>query len=152
MKISLIISMIISMQILLFLPARADTVSENKVPACEAYRSEQRKFVAMVCDEVCPNAPYLCKVAFCSVIINRIDSGAFPNTAAEVVMTDPIFSKAHNTSFEISPSESSLMAYDDAISGFSPYPGLLYYYVTDCANLTLKRRQTLFQIGRYVFS
>ncbi len=113
---------------------------------------ERRNYIASVCDAVCPNAPYLCKVAFCSVILNRCKSEAFPNTAAEVIMSDPIFKDAFTSDFGKKASETALMAYDDALNGFSPCSDALYYSTTDVNDITLKKRQTLFQIGKYIFS
>lgn len=118
----------------------------------ERIEAHKRNFIASVCDAVCPNAPYLCKVAFCSVILNRCNDPAFPNTPAEVITSDPIFNDAVTYDYDTSPSSIALMAYDDAISGFSPSPDALYYSTSDTSDITLKRRQTLFQIGRYIFS
>ena len=112
---------------------------------------ERRNYIALVCDAVCTNAPYLCKVAFCSVILNRCNDESFPNTPAEVVYLDQIFANVYDDWCE-TPSEAALMAYDDALNGFSPCPDALYYSTTDTSDLTLKTRQTLFQIGKYIFS
>ncbi len=125
-------------------------VEETDIEA--AIRDERRHFVAAVCDAVCGNSPYLCKVAFCSVILNRIESPAFPNTASETVFSDEVFLNAYDIDYSREPSRDALMAYDDAVKGFSPCPEALYYTTTEDANLGLKRRLTLFQIGKYIFS
>lgn len=127
--------------------AGVDETDENEIIECEI-----RNFVASVCDAVCPDAPYLCKVAFCSVILGRCEDPLFPNTAAEIVMTDPTFRDAFTCDYGKRASDIALMAYDDALNGFSPCPEALYYSTTDTADITLKRRQTLFQIGKYIFS
>ncbi len=114
--------------------------------------NEKRRFISLACDAVCGNAPYLCKVAFCSVIIERCNDPAFPNTPAEIVFSDPEFILAHDLDYDREPTQSSLMAYDDAINGFSPCPDALYYSTTESRDITLKKRQTLFRIGKYIFS
>lgn len=120
--------------------------------AKEITEKERRNYVARVCDAVCPKAPYLCKVAFCAVIIERCSDPAYPNTPVEVIFSDPEFIFAHDLDYGEEPSKSSLMAYDDAVSGFSPCPDALYYSTTESHNMTLKKRQTLFRIGKYIFS
>jgi len=118
----------------------------------EIIAREKRSFTASVCDAVCPNAPYLVKVAFCSVILNRCKNTSFPNTPAEVIMLDPAFAAALDRDYSEEPSALSLMAYDDALSGFSPCPEALYYSTAEMNDIALKTRQTLFQIGKYIFS
>ena len=127
-----------------------ENISQGDV--IDLYRSERRKFVASVCDVICPNAPYLCRVAFCSVILNRVRNSEFPVTAAEVVKADPIFAQYFLNCPSTDPSNVTLMAFDDAESGFSPCPDALYYYSSKTPNMTLRKRHTLFQIGNYVFS
>lgn len=130
-------------------PVNAEVEESNII---EIVYQERKYFVASVCDAVCGNAPYLCKVAFCSVILNRCENPSFPNTPAEIVMQDQIFDRAHDLDYKKEPSQSSLMAYDDAINGFSPCPEALYYSTTETTDITLKTRLTLFKIGKYIFS
>lgn len=141
---------------LLFSEDRDDTTAVNAViqesNIMDIVEHESKYFVASVCDAVCGNAPYLCKVAFCSVILNRCENPSFPNTPAEIVMQDPAFARAHDHNYRKDPSQSALMAYDDALSGFSPCPEALYYSTTDTTDIALKTRQTLFKIGKYIFS
>ena len=118
----------------------------------EMIERENRNFVALVCDSVCPDAPYLCKVAFCSVIISRYNDPSFPTTFAQIVMSDPVFCEAFTRDFSGKASDMSLKAYDDALNGFSPCPDALYYSTTETPYLTLIKRRTLFQIGKYIFS
>ncbi len=141
---------------LLFSEKIEDEIAVNvDVDECDIkdyIEAERRNYIASVCDAVCPNAPYLCKVAFCSVILGRCDDPSFPSTAAEVIMSDPIFKDALTNDFAKKASDTALMAYDDALNGFSPCPDALYYSTTDVSDITLKKRQTLFQIGKYIFS
>ena len=163
MKLSVIaisVTVLLAVLSLILLYSGRSAVDGDKLPVnaepietiLEETVSEKRRFVALVCDAVCPNAPYLCKVAFCSVILNRIESPYFPNTAAEVVMNDPMFREAHEINFDANPSKQALMAYDDALIGFSPCTDSLYYCTVETANMSLRKRQTLFQIGKYIFS
>ncbi len=122
------------------------------VDPIEADAEEKRRFVAIVCDNVCENAPHLVRVAFCKVILNRCASPEFPNTPAEVVLFDPIFSKAHSADFDAEPSQKSLDAYDDAVLGFSPCEEALYFRTSDTCDPTLVRRTTVLKIGKYYFS
>ncbi len=131
---------------------KAVNADVEETDVSEIVECEKRNFIASVCDAVCPNAPYLCKVAFCSVIIGRCNDQSFPNTAAEVVMSDPVFCDAFTHNFSGKSTSTSLMAYDDAVNGFSPCPDALYYSTTETRDITLKKRQTLFQIGKYIFS
>lgn len=118
----------------------------------DAGATEKRRFIAIVCDNVCKNAPHLVRVAFCKVILNRCASSEFPDTPAEVVFFDPIFSEAYCADFTSEPSQRSLMAYDDAALGFSPCEEALYFRTSDTYDPTLVRRSTVLKIGKYYFS
>ena len=118
----------------------------------EIIELERKRFVANACDAVCGGAPYLCKVAFCSIVLNRCNDNSFPNTAAEVIFFDPEFNIGLEYDYSRNPSQSSLEAFDDANNGFSPCPEALFYTTTESSNIVLKRRLTLFQIGKYIFS
>ncbi len=122
------------------------------VDSIEVGDTENRRFVAIVCDNVCKNAPHLVRVAVCKVILNRCASPEFPNTPAEVVFFDPIFSDAYFADFTVEPSQKSLMAYDDAVLGFSPCEEALYFRTSDTYDPTLVRRTTVLKIGKYYFS
>ena len=113
---------------------------------------EREKFIANACDAICADAPYLCKVAFCAVILNRCMNSSFPNTPAEVIFLDPEFCEGHSYDYNAKPSNDAIMAYNDAVSGFSPCPEALYFYKASTQNIALKRRRILFKIGRFVFS
>lgn len=103
--------------------------------------------------EIHPNAPYLCKVAFASMILNRIRSPLFADTIHGVILEHGAFRCVQDGRyFHHTPDEESLCAARDALLGADPTGGALYCF--EAVQENEKRRpymEKVFAIDRYVF-
>ena len=71
---------------------------------------------------------YKGQVAVAAVVLNRVASSSFPNTVSGVVYQSGAFSCVDNGSINCTPDSSCIRAALDAINGWDPTGGCLYYY------------------------
>lgn len=72
--------------------------------------------------------PYLGQVAVGAVIINRMLSPQFPNTLRGVLFQNNAFQPIRNGSFYLTPNESARRAALEALNGYDPTGGALYFF------------------------
>lgn len=72
--------------------------------------------------------PYIGKVAVAAVILNRVKSPEFPNTIAGVIYQPGAFTAVSDGQINLTPDEESIAAARDALNGWDPTDGALYYY------------------------
>jgi N-acetylmuramoyl-L-alanine amidase len=72
--------------------------------------------------------PYAGKVAVAAVVLNRVDSGKFPTTIAGVVYQPGAFDAVSDGQINLTPDEESVRAARDAMNGWDPSGGAIYYY------------------------
>lgn len=99
------------------------------------------------------NEPYLGKVAVGAVIVNRMQSGSFPSSLAGVVFQPGAFESVSNGQYTRPVSAESLRAAQDALSGWDPTGGALFFWNPyKPVNAWIWSRPVLTQIGRHVFA
>ena len=97
--------------------------------------------------------PYVGQVAIGAVIMNRIRSASFPNTVSGVVYQRGAFTAVDDGQINLTPNETALKAARDAINGWDPTGGALYYYNPAVATSAwIFDRQTITVIGKHVFA
>ena len=97
--------------------------------------------------------PYVGQVAIGAVVMNRIRSAAFPNTISGVVYQKGAFTAVDDGQINLTPNETALKAARDAIGGWDPTGGALYYYNPAVATSSwIFDRQTVTVIGKHVFA
>lgn len=97
--------------------------------------------------------PYVGQVAIGAVILNRIRSDAFPNTVSGVVYQKHAFTAVSDGQINLTPNETAMKAAKDAINGWDPSGGALYYYNPAIATSSwIFDRQTVTVIGKHVFA
>ena len=97
--------------------------------------------------------PYTGQVAIGAVIMNRIRSSAFPNTVAGVVYQKHAFTAVSDGQINLTPNETAMKAARDAVNGWDPTGGALYYYNPAVATSAwIFDRQTITVIGKHVFA
>lgn len=97
--------------------------------------------------------PYVGKVAVAAVILNRVASPSFPNTIYGVVYQPWAFTAVYDGQITLEPDEVCYQAARDALNGWDPTYGSLYYY--NPATATSKwiySRPVSTQIGSHVFA
>lgn len=72
--------------------------------------------------------PYLGQVAVAAVILNRVKSASFPNTVSGVIYQPWAFSCVNDGQINYKPNDQALRAAKDALNGWDPTNGCLYYY------------------------
>ncbi len=97
--------------------------------------------------------PYSGQVAVAAVILNRLHSSQFPNTISGVIFQPLAFSPVQDGSFWLTPNQTAYRAVQDALRGWDPSHGALYFYnpITATSRWIFSRR-TITQIGRHVFA
>ena len=97
--------------------------------------------------------PYTGQVAIAAVILNRIRSPQFPNTVSGVVYQKHAFTAVTDGQINLTPNETAMKAARDAINGWDPTGGALYYYNPAVATSAwIFDRQTVTVIGKHVFA
>ena len=71
---------------------------------------------------------YKGQVAVAAVVLNRVASSEFPNTISGVIYQKNAFSCVNNGSINSTPDSSCIKAALDALNGWDPTGGCLYFY------------------------
>ncbi len=96
---------------------------------------------------------YVGQVAVAAVILNRVKSNQFPNTIAGVIYQPYAFTAVNDGQINLEPNQTAYSAARDALNGWDPTYGCLYYY--NAATATSKwiyTRKTVVTIGKHVFA
>ena len=72
--------------------------------------------------------PYSGQVAVASVVLNRVKNSSFPNTVAGVIYERGAFSVVSDGQIKLTPNETAKKAAQDAINGWDPSYGAIYYF------------------------
>ena len=97
--------------------------------------------------------PYTGQVAIGAVVLNRVRSRQFPNTVSGVVYQKHAFTAVTDGQINLTPNETAMRAARDAINGWDPTGGALYYYNPAVATSAwIFDRQTVTVIGKHVFA
>lgn len=72
--------------------------------------------------------PYAGKVAVAAVVLNRVASSRFPNTIPGVVYQPGAFTCVSDGQINLTPDDDAIRAARDALNGWDPSGGALYYY------------------------
>lgn len=96
--------------------------------------------------------PFEGQVAVAAVILNRVKSPSFPNTVSGVIFQPGAFTAVADGQIWLEPNESSQKAVRQALSGWDPSGGCLYYF--NPATATSKwiwSRPQVKTIGAHIF-
>lgn len=96
--------------------------------------------------------PYKGQVAVGAVVLNRVKSSAFPNSISGVIYQRGAFSAVDDGQINLTPNDSALKAAKDAMNGWDPTGGCLYYYnPAKTSNRWIRSRPIVVRIGAHVF-
>ncbi|MGN0786395.1 MAG: spore cortex-lytic enzyme [Christensenellales bacterium] len=96
--------------------------------------------------------PYKGKVAVAAVVLNRVKSSSFPNTIAGVIYQKGAFDAVSDGQINMQPDDESIRAARDAMNGWDPSNGCLYYYNPKTATSRwMLSRPVLLHIGQHAF-
>ena len=71
---------------------------------------------------------YVGQVAVAAVVLNRVESASFPNTIAGVVYQAGAFDCVADGQINLTPDDTAVKAAQDAMNGWDPTYGCLFYY------------------------
>lgn len=96
--------------------------------------------------------PYIGQVAVSAVIINRVADPRFPNTISDVIFQPGAFTAVSDGQIWLTPNDTAKRAVMDAINGWDPSQGALYYFNPDTATSTwIWSRPQIQKIGKHIF-
>ncbi len=97
--------------------------------------------------------PYVGQVAVGAVVLNRVADPGFPNTLEGVIYQPWAFTALHDGQFELEPNSTAYQAAQDALNGWDPTYGCIYYYNPKTATSSwIFSRTTVVTIGNHVFA
>ena len=97
--------------------------------------------------------PYTGQVAVAAVVLNRVASPDFPNTISGVVYQPWAFTCVNDGQINLTPDATAINAARDAMNGWDPTYGALYYYNPQTATSQWIRQLNIhLTIGRHVFA
>ncbi|KPU27453.1 cell wall hydrolase [Caloranaerobacter sp. TR13] len=96
--------------------------------------------------------PYIGKVAVAAVILNRVEHPSFPNTIASVIYQPGAFTAVSDGQINLTPDKDSIRAARDAMNGWDPSYGSLYYWNPATATSRwIWSRKVIVKIGKHWF-
>ena len=96
--------------------------------------------------------PYTGQVAVAAVVLNRVRSSSFPNSVAGVVYQSGAFDCVSDGQINLTPNQSAYNAAKDALNGWDPTYGCLFYYKPRTATSKWMLSRTVkLSIGNHAF-
>lgn len=96
--------------------------------------------------------PYQGMVAVAATVLNRVTDSRFPNTIAGVIYQSGAYTCVSDGQINLSPNEQSKKAAQDAINGWDPTYGCIYYFNPSTATSKwIWSRPQVLTIGKHVF-
>ncbi len=97
--------------------------------------------------------PYVGQVAVGAVVLNRVDHPSFPNSISGVIYQNNAFTAIVDGQFDEPIADSAWQAARDALGGWDPTGGCIYYYNPKTAtNKWIRQLPIDMTIGNHVFS
>ena len=117
------------------------------------YAQSDVNLLAKVISAEARGESYTGQVAVGAVVLNRVAHPSFPNTVAGVVYQNGAFSAVKDSNWSAAVTESAKKAAVDAINGWDPSGGAIYYYNPAKTNdKWIRTRPVITTIGSHVFA
>lgn len=127
--------------------------SDKKGNTSSSYTSSDLYLLAKCIYAEARGESYTGQVAVGAVILNRVASSAFPNTISGVIYQKNAFTAVSDGQINLSPNKAAMNAAQDALNGWDPSYGSLYYYNPATATSSwIFSRKTVTTIGKHVFA
>lgn len=96
--------------------------------------------------------PYTGQVAVGAVVLNRVDHPSFPDSISGVIYQQGAFCSVRDGQIDLPPSQSCINAARDALNGWDPSGGAIYFYnPRSSTNQWILSRQVVKTIGKHRF-
>lgn len=97
--------------------------------------------------------PYIGQVAVGAVVLNRVRDSKFPNSISGVVYQPWAFTAVHDGQINLEPNDSAMRAARDAMNGWDPTNGCIYYFNPATATSSwIWSRKVQLTIGKHKFA
>lgn len=117
-----------------------------------SYSSSDIYLLAKVIGAEARGESYTGQVAVGAVVLNRVRHSSFPDTISGVVYQSGAFSCVNDSNWSVEPNETAKKAARDAINGWDPTGGAIYYYnPAKTSNQWIRSRPVVTTIGNHVF-
>lgn len=116
--------------------------------------SNDKQLLARAVNGEARGEPYEGQVAVAAVILNRVNHSSFPNTISGVIYQPGAFTAVSDGQINVPIDENSTVykACTDALNGWDPTGGAIYYFNPDTAtNKWIWSRPLIKQIGKHRF-
>ena len=121
------------------------------VPTASADRNTRALLARLISAEA-RGEPYVGQVAVGAVVLNRVKHPSFPNTIPGVIYQSGAFSCIADGQFDQPVAESAYRAADDALIGWDPTGGAIYYFNPSTATSAwIWSRPLILTIGKHRF-
>ena len=126
--------------------------SSGNSSASNSTSSSDLKLLARVVYGEARGEPYTGQVAVAAVVLNRVKSSSFPNTVSGVVYQSGAFTAVSDGQINLSPNQTVYNAARDALNGWDPSYGAIYYFNPSTAtNKWIWSRPKTITIGKHRF-
>ncbi|WP_375540699.1 spore cortex-lytic enzyme [Virgibacillus saliphilus] len=133
--------------------AEGQTSNTASVNVPQGYSQNDIQLMANAVNGEARGEPYVGKVAVAAVILNRVESPTFPNTASGVIFEPRAFTAVADGQIWLTPDETARKAVLDAINGWDPTGNAIYYFNPDTATSEwIWSRQQIKKIGKHIFA
>ena len=127
--------------------------SSSSSSSTNGYSSNDVYLLAKLIHAEARGESYQGQVAVGAVVLNRVRSSSFPNTISGVIYQKYAFTCVADGQINLEPNETSKKAAKDAMNGWDPSYGALYYYNPAIATSSwIFTRQPTVTIGKHVFA
>ena len=132
---------------------RAMGISTSSSSSSSSVSQSDLNLLARMISAEARGEPYVGQVAVGAVILNRVRHPSFPNTISGVLYQNGAFSALYDGQFNEAVADSAYNAARDALNGWDPTGGCIYYYNPKTAtNQWIRTLPIVTTIGNHVFS
>ena len=129
------------------------TSSSTASGSASGYSSSDTYLLAKCIYAEARGEPYTGQVAVGAVILNRVRSSKFPNSISGVIYQPYAFTCVSDGQINLTPDASAKKAAQDAMNGWDPTNGCLYYYNPSTATSSwIWSRTVMLSIGKHNFA
>lgn len=131
----------------------SNSSSSSSSSGVNGYTSSDVALLARLIHAEARGESYTGQVAVGAVVLNRVRSSSFPNTISAVIYQPYAFTCVNDGQINLNPNSTAMSAAKDAMNGWDPSYGSLYYYNPAIATSKwIFSRKTVVTIGKHVFA
>lgn len=126
--------------------------SSNKGSSSSSSNNTDLNLLSKLVNAEARGEPYKGMVAVAATVLNRVSDSRFPNTIAGVIYQSGAYTCVSDGQINLSGTEQSKKAAQDAINGWDPTSGCVYYFNPNTATSSwIWSRPQVLTIGKHIF-